>query len=206
MINTRRLRCTIGWLGMSLPWIVLILSLVFGYGFPDSISATYFRDPCIAPFMIILGSSGILLYAYTGYDNVDDTLNTVAGIFGLCVCLFPCAARSGIIGTFQLQAATSDIIHMISAISFFGILAYNSLFQFTKGVADPTPNKKKRNIIFRICGVGMIASFILLPLTSFDVIAIPHVVWVIEAIALTFFGVSWLTKADCYRWLFADKK
>ena len=206
MINTMRLRRTIGWLGMLLPWIVLILSLVFGYGFPDSISATYFRDPCITPFMIILGSSGILLYAYTGYDRVDDLLNTVAGVFGLCVCLFPCAAKDGIIGTFQLQATTSDIIHMASAISFFGILAYNSLFQFTKGAANPTPNKKKRNIIFRICGVGMIASFILLPLTSFDVITIPHVVWVIETIALTFFGVSWLTKADCYRWLFADKK
>jgi hypothetical protein len=206
MIDTRRLRCIIGWLGMLLPWMVLTLSLVFGYKFPDSISATYFVDTCITPFMIILGSAGILLCTYNGYDMVDDILNTAAGIFGLGVCLFPCAAKNGLIGTFQLPANVSDIIHMISAIGFFGILAYNSLFQFTKGSTDPTPNKKKRNVIFRICGIGMIASFILLPLASYGIINVPHVIWVIETIALAFFGISWLTKANCYPWLFADKK
>ena len=44
MINTVRLRSLLGWLGMLLPWIVLILSLAFGFPFPDSISATYFID------------------------------------------------------------------------------------------------------------------------------------------------------------------
>jgi uncharacterized protein YacL len=192
---------------MALPWIVLALSLAFGYGFPDSISATYYLPTCIAPFMIILGMSGVLLFTYKGYDIVDNILNTVAGIFGLGICLFPCGATSqSYVGTFQLPTATSDVVHMISAIGFFGILAYNSIFQFTKGVTNPTPNKKKRNIIFRVCGIGMIASFILLPLATFEVINIPHVIWVIETIALAFFGISWLTKADCYAWLFADKK
>lgn len=205
MINTKQLRCWIGGLGMALPWIVAILSVAFGYGFPDSISATYFRDPCIAPFMMILGMAGVLLVCYKGYDSVDNILNTAAGVFGWCVCLFPCAARGGLIGTFQLPAETSDIIHMISAIVFFGILAYNSLFQFTKGDVNSTPNKKKRNVIFRVCGIGMIASFILLPIASLDIIAIPHVIWWIEMIALSFFGVSWLTKANCIPFLFADK-
>ena len=204
MIDTRRLRCIIGWLGMILPWLVVILSLVFEYKFPDSISATYFRDPCITPFMIILGSAGILLFTYRGYNIVDDILNTAAGVFALGICLFPCAAKSGNIGTFQLPAATSDIIHMVSALAFFGILAYNSLFQFTKSSGEMTNNKKKRNIIFRVCGIGMIASFILLPLVYLGIVDIPHVVWVIEMIALAFFGISWLTKANCYRWLFAD--
>ena len=204
MINTTRLRCIIGWLGMLLPWVVLVLSLVNGYPFPDSISATYFRDPCITPFMITLGAAGLLLVTYRGYDRVDDILNTLAGIFGLGVCLFPCAAQSGNIGTFQLPSEISDIIHMISAILFFGILAYNSLFQFTKGSDNPTDNKKKRNIIFRVCGIGMIVSFVLLPI--FTVLAVPYAIWTVEMIALMFFGISWLTKADYYPWLFADKK
>jgi hypothetical protein len=206
MINTKQLRCLIGGLGMALPWIVATLSLAFGYGFPDSISATYFVDPCITPFMIILGASGILLFTYKGYDIVDNILNTIAGVFALGVCLFPCAAKSGLIGTFQLPAATSDTIHMISAIGFFGILAYNSFFQFTKGVPNPTPNKKKRNVIFRVCGIGMIASFVLLRLANFGIINVPHVIWWIEAIALAFFGISWLTKANCLSPLFADKE
>lgn len=206
MINTKQLRCWIGGLGMALPVIVAILSCTFGYGFPDSISATYFFAPCITPFMIILGASGILLCTYKGYDIVDNILNTVAGIFGLGVCLFPCGATTEeFIGTFQIARNISDILHMISAIGFFGILAYNSLFQFTKGSDNPTPNKLKRNIIFRVCGIGMIASFVLLPLANFGIINVPHVVWWIETIALAFFGISWIAKANCIRWLFADK-
>lgn len=205
MINTKQLRCFIGGLGMALPVIVLILSLAFGYGFPDSISATYFIPSCVAPFMMILGSAGILLMCYRGYNIVDNLLNTAAGVFAWCVCLFPCAAQSGNIGTFQITASVSDTIHMFSALLFFGILAYNSLFQFTKGVPEPTTNKKKRNIIFRICGIGMIASFILLPLTTYGIITLPHVVWWMEFFALQFFGVSWITKANCIPFLFADK-
>lgn len=205
MINTTRLRCFIGWLGMLLPWIVVIQSLAFGYKFPSSISATYFVPTCITPFMIILGAAGILLLNYSGYDKIDDFLNTAAGIFGLGVCLFPTWGPAPKIGTFLLPASTSSTIHMVCAICFFGILAYNSLFQFTKGSSNPTANKKKRNVIFRICGIGMIASFILLPISTY-VIKIPYVIWVVETIALAFFGISWLTKANCYRLLFADPK
>lgn len=205
MIDTKSFRCWIGWLGMALPLIVCALSLMFGYGMPDSISATYFLEPCITPFMIILGMSGVLLFNYKGYDPLDDVLNSLAGAFALGICFFPCAATSDPkIGTLQFPAEISNTLHMVSAIGFFGILAYNSLFQFTKGSPNPTPNKKKRNIIFRVCGIGMIASFI--ALIPFSILHVPHAIWWIETAALFFFGISWLTKADCYPWLFADKK
>jgi hypothetical protein len=87
---------------------------------------------------------------------------------------------------------------MVCALAFFGILAYNSLFQFTKGSENPTPNKIRRNIIFRVCGIGMLLSFALL---AFD---IPHVIWWVEAVALFFFGISWITKANCVPFLFVD--
>lgn len=207
MINTKRLRCWIGVLGMALPWIVLVLSVAYGFGWPDSISATYFVSTCITPFMIILGSAGVLLCCYDAYSRVDDTLNTIAGIFGFGICLFPCAATNApYIGTFNLPIGTSNTLHMICAIGFFGILAYNSLFQFTKSAGIVTPYKKKRNLIFRVCGIGMIVSFIFLPLATFGVLTIPHIIWWIEMIALTFFGVSWLTKANCIPFLFADKE
>lgn len=207
MVNTKQLRCTIGVLGMLLPIIVVILSLAYGFKFPSSISATYFRDTCITPFMIILGSAGMLLFCYRGYDVIDNILNTLAGAMAWGICLFPCGATSApVAGTFRLPTATSNTIHMICALGFFGILAYNSLFQFTKGSENPTPEKLKRNVVFRLCGIGMIASFILLPLTTYGIISVPYVVWVIEAIALFFFGISWITKANCIPFLFADKK
>lgn len=203
MINTGRLRWLIGWAGMLLSIIVLVLSIVNGYPFPDSISETYFLEPCIAPFMIILGSAGVLLLSYMGYELIDDIICSLAGLFGLGICLFPCYSwrdADQVIGTFQLPALTSNAIHLTCAIIFFVLLAFNSLFLFTKSSGEMTKNKKKRNIIFRVCGIGMIATFALL------LFPIPHKIWVVETISLIFFGISWLTKANRYRWLFADKK
>ena len=203
MINTRRLRIVIGGLGMSLSVIVLVLSLINGYPFPDSISSTYYLEPCITPFMIILGWASGTLICYKGYETIDDIICSLAGIFGLGICLFPCFTwrdADRIVGTFQLPVNTSDIIHTTSAIIFFLLLAYNSLFLFTKSSGDMTKNKRIRNIIFRVCGVGMVLSFALL------LLPIPNIVWIVETISLIFFGVSWLTKANCIPCLFADKK
>lgn len=215
MINTIRLRCTIGWLGMLLPWIVLILSSAYGYGFPDSISATYYLPTCITPFMIILGSAGLLLFSYKGYDKQDDIVCTIAGVFALGICLFSCKieilmerwtelATLTNVGTFQIMPNLSGVLHNICAFGFFGLLAYNSLFLFTKSGGEMTDSKKKRNIIFHVCGVGMIVSFIaIVPVSIFEWWG---GVWIIETIALAFFGISWLTKANCYSWLFAEKQ
>lgn len=206
MINTTKLRKVVGWLGMLLPWIVALLYMIFEVGgikFPDSISATYYEKSCITPFMIILGSACILLICYEGYDKQDNIICTLAGIFGLCICLFPCWYYPiSPVGTFHINSNISGWLHNISAIIFFGLLAYNSLFLFTKSSGELTKEKKKRNIIFRICGIGMIASFLLLiPLWNLD-----FGIWLVEAIALMFFGISWLTKSQCYKWLFKDKE
>lgn len=209
MINTLKLRKILGWLGILLPWISAALYMLFevkSLNLPHSISDTYYYDSCIVPFMIILGSAGILLICYDGYDRHDKIVCTIAGILGLCICLFPCSdlrAANELVGTFKLPAFISGILHYISAISFFGLLAYNSLFLFTKSSGELTLEKKKRNIIFRICGIGMIASFILL--IPLKLLGIFSAIWIIEAIALMFFGISWLTKSQCYSWLFKDK-
>ena len=195
-INTLRLRAMIGWLGMLLPWIVVLLI----HYFPVSISATWYTNAC-TPFMIILGSASILLICYKGYGKVDDILLTCSGIAGLCICLFPCrvAEAPGEVGTFLIDSVLSSKIHNVSAIIFFALLAYNSFFLFTKSSGEMTRNKKIRNIIYRICGIGMIASFAILLLPRFHIR-----IWLVETIALFFFGVSFLTKADIYPWLFCD--
>lgn len=208
MINVLKLRKILGWLGTLLPLIVAVLYMLFevkAFILPSSISATYYTASCITPFMIILGSAGILLICYQGYDKQDEIVCTLAGIFGLCICLFPCGAtRLPVVGTFQLDTMVSSWVHNITAIIFFGLLAYNSFFLFTKSSGEMTAAKKKRNIIFRVCGIGMIASFILLiPLT---LLKVSFATWLVEAIALLFFGLSWLTKSQCYTWLFKDKE
>lgn len=198
MINTKRLRCFIGWLAILLPILVALLL----WRIPPSISSTYYTYEAGPVFMIILGMASALLMYYDGYDKVDDILNTITGILGLCICLFPCNhATLTHVGTFRTPVVISMWIHNIAAVLFFTLLAYISFFQFTKTLGNMTKHKKIRNIIYRICGVGMIASFLLLLLPEFYI-----KVWLVEAIALFFFGISWLTKADRYPWLFADEQ
>ena len=195
-INTIRLRALIGWLGMLLPWIVVLLIQYF----PASISATWYTNACTA-FMIILGSASFLLICYKGYSKLDDIVLTCTGIAGLLVCLFPTSIPEvqGKIGTFMIDRDVSSAIHMISAVIFFALLSYNSFFLFTKSSGEMTRKKKIRNVIYRICGVGMIASFLILLLPSFYI-----KYWLAEMFALFFFGISFLTKADIYPWLFCD--
>lgn len=199
--NTKRLRCMIGWLGMLLPWIVALIEL----SWPQSISITYYSLYSVGAFMIILGSAGILLINYKGYDKLDDIINTVTGIFGLCICLFPMVYRvDGVAvqtGIFHLPSDISNYFHSASAFIFFSLLAFNSMFLFTKSSGEMDKKKKIRNIIYRVCAVGMLASFPLLLIPSS---VIPNITWIVEMIALTFFGISWLTKANCYKFLACD--
>ena len=122
------------------------------------------------------------------------------------ICLFPCKVDSvtGPVGTFTIPIEVSGIIHNISAIVFFCLLAYNALFLFTKKGNPVTANKLKRNVIFKVCGIGMIVSMVcIIPLSIFKV---PGGTWLVEAFALGFFGISWLTKSNVYSWLYADGK
>ena len=199
----KRIRNFAGFLGMILPWIALagaaIIAKVQPAKIPDdfwstlSISATYYLTPALAG---ILTTAAVVLICYKGYDWRDELVATASGIFGLMIVIFPCdcsAADSKIVGFFQLPIAVSNIIHLTSAVIFFILLAINSLFLFTLGESD-TKQKKIRNIIYRVCGIGMFCTLFLLVLP----IQFPAKIFIVEAIALTFFGVSWLVKGQIF--------
>jgi hypothetical protein len=67
-----------------------------------------------------------------------------------------------------------------------------------------TKNKKIRNVIYRICGIGMVVALLAIVLVS--LFNIWGGTWLVEAVALFFFGIAFLTKADVYPWLFCDSK
>lgn len=203
-VNTKRMRIMIGILGMLLPWLVALITL----SWPESISATYYSLFAVGTFMVILGSAGILLINYKGYEKIDDIMATIAGIFGILICLFPMTyvdnpeIKTGVL---HLPSNISNIFHCISAFGFFGILAFMSFFLFTKSDNQPTKQKKIKNIIYRVCGVGMLASFLLLLLNLIPSVDIPNLTWIVEAIALFFFGTSWIVKSDAIPWLKDNK-
>ena len=197
----RRIRNLAGFLGMILPWISLIGAIIVSNttGVPAefwptlSISATYYICPALTG---ILTAASVVLMCYDGYNLRDNIVTTISGVFGIMIVLFPCACTvSGeMVGFFQLPVAISNTIHCASACAFFILLSINSLFLFTIGEKEPTKQKKIRNIIYRVCGIGMICALILmvLPVSFFAK------TFVVEAIALTFFGISWLVKGQVF--------
>lgn len=197
----RRIRNLAGFLGMILPWISLIGAIIVSKstGVPAefwptlSISATYYICPALTG---ILTAASVVLMCYDGYSLRDNVVTTISGVFGIMIVLFPCACTvSGeMVGFFQLPVAISNTIHCASACAFFILLSINSLFLFTIGEKEPTKQKKIRNIIYRVCGIGMLCALVLmvLPVSFFAK------TFVVEAIALTFFGISWLVKGQVF--------
>ena len=199
-INTKRMRVMIGLLGMLLPWLVALVTL----SWPQSISFTYYSLYAVGIFMVILGSASILLINYKGYDKGDDITATIAGILGLMICFFPMTylpEPSIKTGVLHLPSNISNIVHCISAVGFFGTLAYMSYFRFTKTSGIITIQKVIKNFIYRICGIGMIGSFALMLLKLIPGFDMYNLTWIVEAIALFFFGVSWIVKSDVIKCL-----
>lgn len=94
-------------------------------------------------------------------------------------------------------AGVVNAIHFVAAALFLSCLAIFSLFLFTKGEVNPTPQKLRRNIVYIICGTVM-ATCLLALLVYFIVKGEGHtstsfVFWA-ETVALVAFGISWLTK------------
>lgn len=215
LVWLKRIRNTIGFLGMLLPWVALLGSFLvskFGGGIKPcfwedlSISATYYVTPALTG---ILTTAAVVLMCYDGYDKTDDILTTLAGVCGLLIVLFPCDCciikSTDNVGMFQLPAKYSYIIHSISAVCFFLLLSYISICRFTKTYQgkenERTKQKVKRDTIYRICGYGMLAALILMPLP----IHFFAKTFIVETIALTFFGISWLVKGQAFG-LLADEE
>jgi len=204
----KRIRNFAGFLGMILPWIALIGAAIVAKSKPDSIpadfwdtlsiSATYYITPALAG---ILTTAAIVLMCYKGYDWRDELVTTISGIFGLMIVIFPCecSLAEKTVGFFQIPVNISNVIHCSAAVIFFLLLAINSMFLFTLGESD-TKQKRIRNLIYKVCGIGMFSTLILLILP----IEFPAKIFVVEAIALTFFGVSWLVKGQIFG-LLSDK-
>jgi len=186
----RTLRRIIGFLGIALP-VVLAL---WGFAVCDdhriqlSISDYYYcrtRDALVG----ILFTIGWFLYAYPGYERKDNIAGNLAGVFALGVALSP-----------DHGPGIEPWIHFISAGALFLVLAYFSLFLFTKTGDAPTREKRIRNRLYRSCGVVMVSCIVVIGLYhvlpgSAGVDRLRPVFW-LESAALWAFGWSWMVKGE----------
>lgn len=192
------LRRSVGWIGILIPFVMMLGMLVFfdGAVIQKSISNYYYtgmRDVLVGAICAI----ALFMFFYRGYDKWDDWTGNITGLAAIGVAWFP-TAETG-------PNDSTGLIHFISAAVFFLSLAAISLFLFTKKGVNPTSRKMTRNIIYVICGlviiICLIAIWIYFNLINNNKEECNFVFWA-ETVALIAFGISWLTKGGT---LYPDK-
>lgn len=198
-----RHRQVIGYLGLALP--VLLVQLVrlrpnapADQWAGDSVSAYYWTG-AVALFTGLLAALSLFLLTYRGYANeyrkYDRAVAIIAGVAAAGVALFPTAPPPGVNPPWWSDWI--GIAHFVAAAILFSMFAVFSLWLFRKTAPNelPAPDKARRNAIYLICGIGIVAS---MAWTLFARRSGQSIFWP-ESLALGFFAWSWLTKGRALR-------
>ena len=205
ILTFRRIRKAIGWLALSLPVSLIMLPLIpiFKTSIQNSISYYYYTN-LREVFTGVLCAVSLFLIRYKGFDDPkfwrnDNKMTNLAGIMAMGVALVPtnpnnCSEKIYTIIPFCVNFL--GVIHYLFATVFFVILAIISLVIFTIGQKK---NKQiplsllNENNIYKICGIAIIVFAGMIPIC--DLLKFfPKSTLVLEALALTAFGISWLVK------------
>lgn len=201
IISYRTLRKILGLLGISLVPLLIIGTVAIDHTnhIEISVSAYYYTSMRNA-LVGILCCMSLFLLSYHGYERTDSVISKLAGLFALGIAFFPTSPGNS-------KDDLVSILHYVCSGIFFGLLSYMSIFLFTKSAGHKTKEKKKRDRIYRVCGIIMAVSVICIPLDSIqsihDKISFLKPTLIFETLALTSFGFSWVIKGE---FLLRDKE
>lgn len=194
-LSYQALRTTIGSIGIALPLVLPIgATLLSGQALPASTSGYYYtgmRDVFVASMCVI----GVFLLAYR-FGPADNLLASIAGTAAIGLALAP-TTRSGAVTPPERVAGD---LHLVFATVFFLALAVFCLALFTRDDGHPTLQKRRRNLVYRICGVAILVCLVLglVVATAFpaavDSPARP-LFW-LQSIAVLAFGIAWFVKGE----------
>jgi hypothetical protein len=194
-------RTAIGILGVTLPILLVLSSLIQRQALPNSISAYYFtsaRDW----FVGILWVIGVFLFFYryrprqSGLARsqrpsirtgaADAWLGKIAGLAAVVVALFPTPPAS------PVRPPTIGMVHGIAAAILFICVSFFPLLLFSQS--------RKRGHVYRRYGWTMIGLLLLVVLYAFapdswrTQLARWRPVLVLESLLIIVFGVSWFDR------------
>ena len=212
LTNYMFLRKTVGWLGTSLPIILLLANPIAlsiensGCGVVLGSLSGYYYSPVRNIFVGAQCAIGLFLIAYVGYDLGDRLVTDAAGVFAVGVALFPTkptiASPPSVACQTVAQLSTREQvvgdIHVVFAGLTFVFMAWMAI-RFTNTDKPPCPRKLLRNQIYRICAIVIAACVVAIVITTF----LPASVkggfqWILlwESVGIFAFGVSWFVKGQ----------
>ncbi|MBS1753657.1 MAG: hypothetical protein R2765_01415 [Ferruginibacter sp.] len=192
VISYYALRILIGATGVLLPILLIIGNLFANNSFKIEYSVSDYYDNGTAGDILvgILFVLGFFLMTYKGYDKTDSRAANLGCVFALGVALCPTTSGNNFI----------HILHFVFALLLFSVFIFFSIYLFRKtGPGKCTKQKDKRNKVYLVCGILMIASIIgiaLVMLVFKPAAQDYHLVFWFESLALVSFGISWITKAE----------
>lgn len=202
-LSGHRHRQVIGYLGLALP-ILLVQVVRLRPNAPtdawsgDSISAYYWTG-AVSLFSGLLAALSLFLLTYRGYANeahkYDRGAAIIAGVSAALVAIFPAAPPPGMSPPWWSEWI--ERTHTVAAITLFSMFAVFSLWLFRRSAPNEKeqPDKQHRNIIYLVCGVGILASMVWAVVMK----QMGRSIFWPESLALGFFAWSWLVKGRALR-------
>jgi hypothetical protein len=204
VVSYRTMRRAIGCIGISLPFVLAIVNvlLVSKVVLQGSVSGYYYtgvRGVLVGSLCAI----GVFLFSYSGYDDWDKWITNAAGLFAIGVALFPTAPANP-----SASARAVGYVHLTCAALLFITLAVIALwlFRMTEPHRERTPEKRKRDLVYLLCGGVIALCVVLVPIESLVIgapIAKYNPLFWLEAVAIVAFGIAWLVKGET---ILKDKK
>jgi len=160
-------------------------------------------------FSGVLFAVAFFMFCYTGHPMregdigfSDSTMTNMAGFFALGVALFPTTADVPLLDNMRNFISSEYIgwIHYTFAGLFFLTLAFMSIINFRRSKDQNLFGQGDDDPFFKRCGIIMIACIMLVPIFTFLIEPTfhwanrIHSTFILEAIALITFGLSWLKK------------
>jgi hypothetical protein len=205
LFTYRRLRRAIGYLGISLPVLLVVFSFIpfFKTEVQTSISDYYYtnlRDI----FTGTLAAVGLFMISYKGHWNKsllknDQLLTNIAGIMAVGVALIPVTPGvevENILTLIPYDFPWLGGFHYAFAALLFGSFALLAINVFTIGqkeAEDIPVSTMNENHIYRFCGIAIIILVILVPVSEIWEL-FRYSTLILESLALFFFGTAWLIK------------
>jgi hypothetical protein len=201
----RRMRRSIGYLGIALPIVLILFSFLDFFKTPHQISIShYYYTNLREVFTGTLCAVGLFLIRYKGYGNAsvwknDNFITNIAGVMAFGVALVPTnpiEEADKIYTLIPYHQPWLGLFHYgFAAVLFlcFSLLAINV---FTLGQQTEILGRKSilnENNIYRFCGYAIILLVIMVPIGD-KLELFNYSTLIFESLALLAFGIAWLIK------------